>query len=614
MKRLLFSAAIAATLAPNAYGQVFQVPSENTDEIVAVGQRIGTTPVASLTSPVSVLTETEIANRGQQHIVELLRSLPGIAVSPTGSVGQMTQIRVRGSEANQVLVLIDGVEVANPTGGEFDFAGLRAADIVRIEALRGEQSAIYGSDAIAGVINIITRAGSTREGWRASVEAGSFGTVDGQVSAVIPVGGASLSLNGNAFNTQGYDLSGTDGDDEGSSSTSLNIGLNGVTLGDVDLSGKFGLSNRDADLGGPFNGIDDTIDTETLTARIDARFDLAGFEHLITGQTVNTDTSTSSSFPSRSIGQRYNANWAAKRGFGNSEITVLGEIEQESYELVSSDLETPDIVVFAVAGDYNYNRGPITVTGSGRYDINDRFGDQVTWRAGAGYAFETFGGRLRGSIGTGVKNPSLIELFGFQPGLNFDGNPDLEPETSLGYSVGYTQNIGTFQFSVDYFRSELENEIISPFDFMTFRSTVDNSETDSTREGVEVEAHWDITDRLSVQGGATFLDSEEDSVSEIRRADFIASASATYAPIDSFRVTATLDHNGEQLDNNFNTFPASVVTLDDFTLVGVNAAYDLNDYFTVTVRADNLFDEEHQEVFGFEGQGRGVYGGLSAKF
>ena len=129
-------------------------------------------------------------------IRDRLRTLPGIAVNSSGPAGGLTQIRVRGAEANHVLVLIDGVEVANPSSGEFDFSGLRAEDVVRIETLRGEQSALYGSDAIGGVINIITRAGSTKEGWRGSVEAGSRETIEGQISAVIPLGGAALSING----------------------------------------------------------------------------------------------------------------------------------------------------------------------------------------------------------------------------------------------------------------------------------------------------------------------------------------------------------------------------------------------------------------------------------
>jgi len=114
-------------------------------DVIALGQIIGSGHVDELTSASSVITETEIAARGQQYISDLLRSLPGIAVNTSGPGGGLTQIRVRGSEANHVLVLIDGVEVANPSSGEFDFSGLRAEDVVRVETLRGEQSALYGS-------------------------------------------------------------------------------------------------------------------------------------------------------------------------------------------------------------------------------------------------------------------------------------------------------------------------------------------------------------------------------------------------------------------------------------------------------------------------------------
>jgi len=176
MKRLLLGAAVAAVFTPTAFGQVHEEPKkqgvsgdgdiihavlfyepDTEGEIITVGERIGTAYRDTLTTPSSVITSEEIAARGQQFVSDLLRSLPGIAVNSSGPAGGLTQIRVRGAEANQVLVLIDGVEVANPSSGEFDFAGLRSEDIVRLETLRGEQSALYGSDAIGGVINIITR-------------------------------------------------------------------------------------------------------------------------------------------------------------------------------------------------------------------------------------------------------------------------------------------------------------------------------------------------------------------------------------------------------------------------------------------------------------------------
>ena len=648
MKRFLLGAAIAAILTPNAFGQVqadydYEAykgcgvqDSSNSDEIllklchppvigrvsdiIVLGSRIGTTEIKELTSAASVITETEIAARGQQYVSDLLRSLPGVAVNSSGPAGGLTQIRVRGSEANHVLVLIDGVEVANPSSGEFDFSGLRSEDIVRIETLRGEQSALYGSDAIGGVINIITRAGSTREGWRASVEAGSRETVEGQISAVLPIGSAALSINGNAFNTDGYDISGLDGEDDGFQSRSLNLGLNNIELDDITLSAKFGTSkldtqfDEDSDFDGRLNDTNSETTVTTETARIDARFDIAGVSNLITAHMVDTDTDTRAGFSTRSKGARHGINWAAEKEFGDSSFTALAEAEHESYSIIPNFTEAdaePDNWSYALAGDYRYNSGPISLTASARYDINDLFQDAATWRLGGGYAFEEFGGRVRASIGTGVKNPSLIELFGFFPASNFTGNPDLQPEDSLGFSLGYEQKIGDLNISVDYFRSELTDEITTIFN-PDFTSTVINLETDSTRQGVELEARWNISDQLFARGSATFLDSEQNELEEIRRPDFIASATLTYRPIEDLSLTASLDHNGSQLDTDFGTFQN--VTLDAFTLLGLNAAYNLDDHFTLTLRGDNLLDEDYQEVFGFASPGRAIYAGLKANF
>ena len=620
MKRLLLGAAIAA-LAGQAHGQVYQTPTDekldSADEIISVAKRIGTANLDELTSPASILTAGDIEARGQQYISDLLRSLPGIAVNSSGPAGGITQIRVRGGEANHVLVLIDGVEVANPTGGEFDFSGLRAADIERIEVLRGEQSALYGSDAIGGVINIITRAGNTQEGWRASVEGGSRGTAEGQISAVLPLGGASLSLNGNAFTTEGYDISGLGGERDGSQSRNLNLGLNNVALGGINLSAKFGLSRLDTEFDGDtdFNGrLDDTLGETTVTtdtARIDARFDLAGFENLLTAHMVETDTDTRAGFSSQSVGSRHGLNWAAKKDWDAHSFTALAEVEQEKYELLSANLESGNNWTYALAGDYGYNAGPITLTASARYDINDLFDDAVTWKIGAGYALESFGGRIRGSVGTGVKNPSMIELFGIFPASNFTGNRDLRPEESLGFSIGYEQEIGTLNVSLDYFRSELKDEITTRFN-PDFSSTVVNLDTDSKREGIEIDARWKASDTLSLRGSATFLKTEENKVDEIRRPDFIASASATWNATDKLSLTAMLDHNGEQLDTDFGTFQN--VTLDAYTLLGGRVSYQVNDFATLSVRGENLLDETYQEVVGYASPGRAVYGGLNLNF
>lgn len=651
MKRLLLSAAIVAISGP-AWGQIQadykswessetidcknNIDDEFVDgggvlitcdgpkfndnnEIIVVGHRIGFSKTDQVTAPVSILTQTEIQNRNQAVIADLLRTVPGLSVSQNGGAGSLTQIRLRGSEANHVVVIIDGIEMANPNDGAFDFGGLRTEDIVKIEVLRGEQSALYGSDAIGGVINIITRAGSTSESWRASVEGGSRDTLEGQVSAVIPVGNAALTVNGNAFTTDGFDISGLSGEADGAKSRALNIGLNRVEFGGITLSGKFGSSIRqtdfdsDSDFDGRLNNTADETEVKTETARIDARFALAGFDHKITAHMVETDTDTIGGFSSRSIGSRHVANWAAKRDFNDAHsFTALAEAEHEQYEIRPNFTEPgaePDNWTYALAGDYRFSKNDLTLTASARHDINDLFDDATTWRLGAGYKF-SWDGRIRGSVGTGVKNPTLIELFGFFPASRFTGNENLQPETSLGVSLGYEQSLGNLNVSLDVFRSELTDEITTIFN-PDFTSTVINLETDSTRQGIEIAADWSL-DSLTLSGSASFLDSEQDDIEEIRRPDFLASATATWTPLDKVALTLNVDHNGKQLDTDFATF--QTVELDSFTLIGANARFGVSDNVALTVRGANLLDETYQEVVGFSSPGRAVFAGVELDF
>lgn len=205
----------------------------------------------------------------------------------------------------------------------------------------------------------------------------------------------------------------------------------------------------------------------------------------------------------------------------------------------------------------------------------------------------------------------MIELFGFYPGSNFTGNPDLKPETSIGASIGYEQTIGNFHGSVDVFYSELEDEIVTQFLPPTYAQTVSNLDTRSTRQGVELEASYTIGN-IAINGAATFLQSEQNDIEEIRRPDVTASASVSWNATDALQLSAQVDHTGSQLDTDFATF--SDVTLDAFTLVGARAQYAINDHVSVSLRGENLLDEDYQEIVGFASPGRGAYAGLSLDF
>ncbi len=601
----------------------YECSDEHQDEVISVGQQIGTSNIDNISSPVSVLTSTDIENRNQNYVSELLRALPGVSVNRSGPGGALTQIRMRGSEASHVLVIIDGVEMANPTAGEFDFSGIRASNIVKIEVLRGEQSALYGSDAVGGVINIITNAGTRQKFWQANVEAGSFGTYSGQFNGAVPIGDATLTLGVGGLTTNGYDISGLSGEKDGSKSRSYDFGLNNVNAGGINISAKYTNSHLDTefDEDSDFNGRLDNTDAysliDTESARITGQFELGSLENVITLSGHNIQTDSRGGFASISDGTRRKASWAIKETFGEHAITVLGEAETESYEITPSfafQATKPSNTNKALAGDYRYTGDAISFTASARHDFNGRFDDAFTWKLGGTYVFDSFGGRVRASVGTGVKNPSLIELFGFYPESNFMGNPDLTPEESFGFNVGYTHDFdlagGDLELSADYFHADLEDEIFT--DFSSFPFLARNRATDSKREGVELSADWNNGGDVSFYGSATFLDAKENGVEEIRRPEFLASMTATWNAMEDLSFTGSIDHTGSQLDTDFATF--SPVKLDAFTLVGLNAAYNVNDVVTLTLRGENILDEDYQEVVGYASQGRGVFAGLNVRF
>jgi len=194
----------------------------------------------------------------------------------------------------------------------------------------------------------------------------------------------------------------------------------------------------------------------------------------------------------------------------------------------------------------------------------------------------------------------------------FTGNPDLKPETSLGFSIGYEQDFGSdFKASIDYFNSALTNEITTLFN-PDFSTSVINLGTESSRQGIELEAHWTPIDAVRLNGTASFLESDQNGIEEIRRPDFLASATATWAATKDLSATLSLDHTGSQLDTDFATF--SNVTLNAYTLIGVNIRYDVSDVVSIYARGTNLLDENYQDVVGFTTAGRGIFVGLNANF
>lgn len=594
-------------------------------------------PVAAVGSAITVITGEELERRQVRLVSDVLRDVPGLAVNRSGGPGTQTQVRIRGAEANQTLVVIDGVEVNDPAGGsEFDFANLLASDIERIEILRGPQSALYGSDAIGGVINIVTK-GASASGIEVagSGEYGAFGT--SQVSTSARVGFDDVvraALTVSRYDTDG--ISAADEDDgnhenDGFENATINGKLNFKPLEffELELTGRRVESKAEFDsFVGGIGAVDADrrTDTSQTYGKAETRLTLfdGRWEHIgrLAYSREHDETLANGLETSESEGSKTKYAYQTNLFLDTPEIaqaahsfTLAVEHESESVESSSAFVSVDrDIGTTSYVGEYRLDLlDRVFLSGSLRRDDNDKlFDDTTTFRTTGAYLHEETGTRLHGSYGTGVKNPTIFELFGFA--ANFVGNPNLEPEESRGWDLGLEQTFldGDVVFDVTYFENRIEDLILGA------GNTAINLDGTTEIEGVEVTARARLLRDLDVTGSYTFTKTKDSQGNDlVRRAKHIASGNVNYAfeLLDRRgNLNLGVDFNGDQRDVAFDArFNRSIVTLDGFTLV--NAAVDVEVLPGVTLfaRGENLLDEDYQEVLSFGTPGIAFFAGVTAK-
>ena len=586
------------------------------------------------TGSVSVITADQLDQRQTRDIADVLRDVPGVAVA--GVAGQ-TQIRLRGSEANHVLVLVDGIEVSDPFAGEFDIGTLAADPGARVEVLRGPQSALYGPDAIGGVVAYESASGRDLPGLAARLEGGTQGTVNGALRYGAAGDTWDAALSAVVVSTDGQ---------PNARGGARDIGRDSYTLsgkGSVDVAEGFALraaarfirtegqfNDSDFDSTSPtFGFVIDSPGTrfvnEAVYALVGARAEALGgrWTHDLSAQIADIDRDTFGPFgqSNSSEGDRIKASYVTALSIAQAHsLTFAADYEVEGFRNA-----TPGGFAFngrreieqaGFVGEYRYAGEAFDVSAALRHDLNDRFRDATTFRVGAGYRIAD-GTRLRAAAGSGVKNPGFFELFGFVDG-RFIGNDALRPEKSTGWEVGIDQQLAdSASLAVTYFDSELEGEIFTTFPAPTFIATPANRTTQSQQRGVEVTFNARFGPQWSLDAAYSYLDAEENGREEVRRARHIASMALTWeAPGDAASATLVVRHNGESLDDAF-TDPSFVpvrVTLDDYTLVNLNARARLAEGIAAFARIENLLDENYEQVFSFVSPGRSAVVGVEARF
>jgi len=600
-------------------------------------------PSAQVGTAVTVITAEDIAKRQARLVSDVLRDVPGVAVNRGGPLGNVTQVRIRGAEGNHTLVTIDGVQVNDPTNNsEFDFANLLAEDVERIEVLRGPQSALWGSDALGGVINIITKRG--REGLRADgfLEAGSFETAAGSVSASGGGKGYRFAATASFIDTEGVNMSRFGTEEDGYENGTLNATGSLQPADGLELSanGRLTASEVETDpqdftFGSPTQGLvidgDERRESRQFYGRVQGKLLAAGgaWEHVLGANYLDTDNKNlvDGAFNSASEGGRTRLDYETTLRFETPEFadaehttTLYLEHVEESFrnriaDPTSSANQERRSRSDSIAGEYRLGLlRRVYLSGSARHDDNDLFESATTWRITGAFLFPEAGTRVHGSIGTGVKNPGFFELFGFLPD-NFVGNPDLKPEESEGWDIGVEQSLLDDRLLVDatYFESDLEDEILTIFPPPTFVATAVNQAGVSRRRGVELSMRARPAERIDLVGAYTYTRADDpDGRDEVRRPRHVASLSAGYRLAgDRGSLNLSVRYNGRMEDNEFIfATPEDRVTLDDFTLVTLAANYNVTKAVQLFGRVENLLDEDYEEVFSTRQPGVGVFAGV----
>ena len=591
------------------------------------------TAASAVGSAVTVVEGKELEQQQVRVVSDVLQQVPGVTVSRTGPQGASTSVHIRGSEGNQTLVMIDGIEVNNPaTDSAYDFSNLLAQEVERIEVLRGPQSALYGSDAVGGVVNIVTRKGDGKPTLTLKGEGGTLGSAEGL--ATISGGTERYDY---LFSAAGLHTDNISVADKANGNTEKDPFDTGTLLAkggfrpteDLEIAavGRYTRSNFSGDgYWGGIGAVDD--DSSTLTnqgyARVQASLDTLEktWQHVLGVAVTSSDQeyrygrSKDSSFNGSTAKADYRTNYFLDTSafIPASHVFTFGADYQHnavtSWSAWSAVDESYDEE--SLTGQYQLTLfDSLALTGAVRQDFNQKFDNATTFRLTGAYIFAQTETKVRGSYGTGVKNPSLFELYGYTG--TYHGNPDLKPEGARGWDAGFDQPLwgNRIEANVTWFDQRITDLITG-----SGASSINTPGT-STINGLELGLTLRPLDNLMLRGSYTWMNGEDaEGNALIRRPENTGSVSVNYAFLDQkANLNLTVIYVGAQTDNfydaNYYTTP---VKLDPYTLVNLAGSYQVTEKAQLFARVENLLDQDYQEAYTYGTAGITAYGGVKVTF
>jgi len=595
-------------------------------------------------SSVTVLTEKDFAERNATYVSDVLKTVPSLAVSTSGGRGTLTNVFLRGADANHTAVIIDGVK-ANPVSGYgFDFGGLALSNIEHIEVLRGEQSALWGSDAMGGVIYITTKKG-LEKGKTFNVDydfgTGSHRTVDGSLTLSGSNNNFYYALHGDSHHTKGISALSKDRFNYTAQDGTA------VSTGGASERDKFHRDNTSLRFGYDDNqkGFDFLTSHSSQTANFDnsatdekghytrtrdTLFKLSGFlgngdellKHKVGVSHIKTDSDTVG-YASAYDAKKLNANYQLDVNFDREGSITQGLSFLTDYQKTDfnssyfNNAGNKKLIEKSVAAEYRLlHDADHSLNVSGRYTDSSEYENSWTGRIAGAYRLHN-NVKAHASIGSAIQNPTITEYYGYN--ARYIGNPNLQPEKSVGGDVGFLFETDDHRHSVDitYFTRNVKNAISSEvIDFTTYTSRAVNLEGKSKVKGVEVTYNSKITDVLGAYANYTYTQTRDSKGAELaRRPKHLANAGLAYQITEKLGSDVNLSYTGKRMDTYYSpTYSTHKVKLPSYTLANLGVNYKVTDGLTVYANLNNVFNKKYENVLGYGQDGRHVYVGLRGSF
>ena len=609
-------------------------------DVVITATRVET-PSREVASSLTVITREDLARSKRSTVLDVLGDVPGASVVRSGGPGSAAAVMLRGANSEHTLVLLDGVELNDPMNPSrsVDLAHVSLDQVERIEILRGPQSTLYGSDALGGVVNIITVTGSGRPKLALYGTGGALATAEGRLGISGSTKQVSYSLGFSAFRTDGVSAADAslpgNGERDGYRNLSL-TGRAGIKLGsglDLDLSFRTVRARSEIDnFGGAYG------DDPNNVQRYGSSFARAGVRGLFLGgrwesrlgaAVIGSDRrngnppdgthpfdSEKGEFRSRLV----KLDWQNNLFLRPSHTATFGaeyEAEHGSSEYASASLYGPYVSVFprasaSVLGLYFQDQlrlgGRFFATAGIRIDAHSLSGTAVTYRLAPAWIVGRTGTKLKATFGTGFKAPSLYQLHAPPTAWGPIGNRALEPEESAGWDAGVEQDLagGRLRFGATWFRNHFRNLIT--FDMARGYVNVGRART----EGLELTADVLPFDGFACRTAYTRMSSKDlgTGFDLPRRAKDKLSAGFDIKLAKTLDLGLRLNFVGRRGDTDFATWPPTPVTLPAYTLLDATISWTLGRGFELFLRVENVFDRRYEMVYGYGSPGFGAHIGF----